>query len=63
MNIVFLYIFTSFFIMNLLSLDDEINELTLPELGDRVSGAVSSSEEKAIGEMFLNLKKAILPLR
>ena len=39
--------------MNLFSLDDEINELTLPELGDRVSGAVSSSEEKAIGEMFL----------
>ena len=50
MRIIFLYIFTSFFIMNLFSLEDEITELTLPELGDRVSGAVSSSEEKAIGD-------------
>ena len=35
---------------NILFSDDEI---ILPELGDRVSGAVSSSQEKAIGEMFL----------
>ena len=62
MKIVFLYIFTSFFIMNLFSLDDEINELTLPELGDRVSGAVSSSEEKAIGEMFLKQVYSQAPL-
>ena len=48
--------------MNLFSLDDEINELTLPELGDRVSGAVSSSEEKAIGEMFLKQVFSQAPL-
>ncbi len=48
--------------MNLFSLDDEINELTLPELGDRVSGAVSSSEEKAIGEMFLKQVYSQAPL-
>ena len=48
--------------MNLFSLDDEIKELTLPELGDRVSGAVSSSEEKAIGEMFLKQVYSQAPL-
>jgi len=48
--------------MNLFSSDDEINELTLPELGDRVSGAVSSSEEKAIGEMFLKQVYSQAPL-
>ncbi len=62
MKIVFLYIFTSLFIMNLFSLDEEVNELTLPELGDRVSGAVSSSEEKAIGEMFLKQVYSQAPL-
>ena len=31
----------------------ENNQLLLPELGDRVSGAVSSFEEKAIGKEFL----------
>jgi predicted Zn-dependent protease len=31
----------------------ENNQLVLPELGDRVSGAVSSFEEKAIGKEFL----------
>jgi len=31
----------------------ENNQLELPELGDRVSGAVSSFEEKAIGKEFL----------
>ena len=48
--------------MNLFSLDDQINEITLPELGDRVSGAVSASEEKAIGEMFLKQVYSQAPL-
>ena len=48
--------------MNLFSLDDQINEITLPELGDRVSGAVSASEEKAIGEMFLQQVYSQAPL-
>ena len=34
-------------------ISQENSEITLPELGDRVSGAVSSSEEKMIGEEFL----------
>jgi predicted Zn-dependent protease len=31
----------------------EINKLQLPELGDRVSGAVSTNEERVIGKEFL----------
>ena len=34
-------------------ISQEVNELVLPELGDRVSGAVSSAEEKLIGREFL----------
>ena len=34
----------------------------MPELGDRVSGAVSSSQEKAIGEMFLQQVYSQAPL-
>ena len=34
----------------------------MPELGDRVSGAVSSDEEKAIGEMFLQQVYSNAPL-
>ena len=48
--------------MNLFSLDDQINQINLPELGDRVSGAVSASEEKAIGEMFLQQVYSQAPL-
>ena len=48
--------------MNLFSLEDQINEIALPELGDRVSGAVSASEEKAIGEMFLQQVYSQAPL-
>ena len=44
---------------NILFSDDEI---ILPELGDRVSGAVSSSQEKAIGEMFLEQIYSQAPL-
>ena len=39
--------------INLFSQDLQIDELDLPELGDRVSGAVSSDQERAIGQMFL----------
>ena len=38
------------------------NQIKLPELGDRVSGAVSSSQEKAIGEAFLKQAYAQAPL-
>ena len=38
--------------INLFSQDLQIDELDLPELGDRVSGAVSSEQERAIGQMF-----------
>ena len=62
MKILFLYIFLLIFNMNLFSLDDQINEIVLPELGDRVSGAVSASEEKAIGEMFLQQVYSQAPL-
>ena len=37
-------------------------DIELPELGDRVSGAVSSSQEKAIGEMFLKQIYSQAPL-
>ena len=46
-------ILSIFISTNLVSFDEEIKEINLPELGDRVSGAVSTDEEKAIGEMFL----------
>ena len=50
-----IYIFTSLlvFTLNLLSDEEISNEIVLPELGDRVSGAVSAAQERAIGEMFL----------
>ncbi len=36
--------------MTLTLIGQENNKLDLPELGDRVSGAVSSDEEKIIGK-------------
>tara|TARA_B100001057_G_scaffold291534_1_gene291549 strand:+ start:64 stop:1458 length:1395 start_codon:yes stop_codon:yes gene_type:complete len=39
--------------MSLFCISDEKKELLLPQLGDRVSAAVSSSEERAIGKEFL----------
>ena len=42
-----------FISLSLNAKDDQISELSLPELGDRVSGAVSAAQERAIGEMFL----------
>ncbi len=61
MKIVVTYILTILISINLESLED-INEINLPELGDRVSGAVSSDEEKAIGEMFLQQVYSNAPL-
>ena len=40
-------------ILSLPLISQEVNNLELPELGDRVSGAVSTSEEKIIGKEFL----------
>ena len=61
MKIVVTYILTILISINLASVED-INEINLPELGDRVSGAVSSDEEKAIGEMFLQQVYSNAPL-
>ena len=61
MKIVVTYILTILISINLASSED-INEINLPELGDRVSGAVSSDEEKAIGEMFLQQVYSNAPL-
>jgi len=47
------YIFIISAIMTLTLIGQENNKLDLPELGDRVSGAVSSDEEKIIGKEFL----------
>ena len=48
--------------LNLIAFDESITEIDLPELGDRVSGAVSSSQEKAIGERFLQQVYSQAPL-
>ena len=48
--------------INALAVDEKINQLNLPELGDRVSGAVSVEQEKAIGEMFLQQVYSSAPL-
>jgi predicted Zn-dependent protease len=61
MKIVVTYILIILISINLASSED-INEINLPELGDRVSGAVSSDEEKAIGEMFLQQVYSNAPL-
>ncbi len=62
MKILITSILTIFISINLVSFDEDINEINLPELGDRVSGAVSSDEEKAIGEMFLQQVYSNAPL-
>ena len=46
-----IYIFIT--TLSLFCVSDEKKELLLPQLGDRVSAAVSSSEERAIGKEFL----------
>ena len=47
------YILSIISIISLPFLAQEKTDLLLPELGDRVSGAVSSSQEKMIGREFL----------
>ena len=47
MKILITSILTIFISINLVSFNEDIKEIDLPELGDRVSGAVSSDEEKA----------------
>ena len=54
------FLIIGFFLLN--SFVQEKKQLQLPELGDRVSGAVSSAQEKAIGEMFLMQAYANAPL-
>lgn len=46
-----IYILIAF--LSLFSISDEKKELLLPQLGDRVSAAVSQAEERAIGKEFL----------
>ncbi len=46
-----IYILIAF--LSLFSISDEKKELVLPQLGDRVSAAVSPAEERAIGKEFL----------
>ena len=48
--------------INTFAVDEQVNKLNLPELGDRVSGAVSAEQEKAIGEMFLQQVYSSAPL-
>jgi len=62
MKILIASILTIFISINLVSFNEDIKEIDLPELGDRVSGAVSSDEEKAIGEMFLQQVYSNAPL-
>ncbi len=62
MKILITPILTIFISINLVSFNEDIKEIDLPELGDRVSGAVSSDEERAIGEMFLQQVYSNAPL-
>ena len=49
-------------ILTLPLISQEVNKLVLPELGDRVSGAVSTAEEKIIGKEFLKQVYSQAPL-
>ena len=62
MKILITSILTIFISIKLVSFNEDIKEIDLPELGDRVSGAVSSDEERAIGEMFLQQVYSNAPL-
>ena len=59
---IYLFIIYIFFSVPYVITDDTSNEIRLPELGDRVSGTVSTSQEKAIGEMFLKQIYSQAPL-
>jgi len=58
----FKYYFFSIIFISCLSFAQNNSQIKLPELGDRVSGAVSSAQEKAIGEAFLKQAYAQAPL-
>ena len=59
----YLYIICTFFLIDsAFSQEVPSKEIILPELGDRVSGAVSASQERAIGEMFLEQIYSQAPL-
>ena len=58
-----IFITISIFISGFISSDDtSSNDIKLPVLGDRVSGAVSAAQEKAIGEMILKQVYSQAPL-
>ena len=58
----FVIFFITLLNVNILSDDDLNKELALPELGDRVSGAVSSAQERAIGNIVLEQIYSQAPL-
>ena len=50
------------FLISLTTIADEKPKIELPELGDRVSGAVSEYQEQLIGNQFLTQVYAQAPL-
>jgi|TARA_B100001093_G_scaffold238284_1_gene228295 predicted Zn-dependent protease len=57
-----IYIFIIIILISLISFAKQDRDLDLPELGDRVSGAVSYDEEKIIGKEFLKQIYSQAPL-
>ena len=51
-----IYLAFSITLISAFLFSQDINNLKLPELGDRVSGAVSSNEERIIGKEFFIVK-------
>ena len=62
MKIYLIIIFSLLLAHDAVSDDIPSSEIILPELGDRVSGAVSAAQERAIGEMFLEQIYSQAPL-
>ena len=62
MKIYLSIIFSLLLVHDAVSDDIPSSEIILPELGDRVSGAVSAAQERAIGEMFLEQIYSQAPL-
>tara|TARA_B100001059_G_scaffold231472_1_gene267356 strand:- start:1275 stop:2711 length:1437 start_codon:yes stop_codon:yes gene_type:complete len=62
MKIYLSIIFSLLLAHDAVSNDIPSSEIILPELGDRVSGAVSAAQERAIGEMFLEQIYSQAPL-
>ncbi|MEL0238344.1 MAG: M48 family metalloprotease [Gammaproteobacteria bacterium] len=57
-----IYLAFSITLISAFLFSQDINNLKLPELGDRVSGAVSSNEERIIGKEFLKQVYSQAPL-